>query len=123
MSELKTDRELLRDYTEKGSESAFQLLVQRHLDLVFATALRRLNDSRTAEEIAQNVFVALARKAGWLRGENNLAGWLHKTTLLEVRHWWRGELRRQKREQAAVELGTVMKDEDSLLKALTGELD
>ncbi len=123
MVEPKTDRELLRDYTERGSESAFQALVERHLDLVFATAHRGLNDTGAAQEISQNVFIALARKAAWLRGETNLAGWLHKTALLEVRRWWRGELRRQRREQTAVELGTTMKNEDSPLKALAGELD
>jgi RNA polymerase sigma factor (sigma-70 family) len=123
MAELKTDRELLRDYAELGSESAFRALVERHLDLVFATALRGLNNAGAAEEITQNVFIALARKAAWLRGEASLAGWLHKTALLEVRQWWRGELRRRRREQTAVELGTVMKEENSLLKDLGGELD
>jgi RNA polymerase sigma factor (sigma-70 family) len=123
MVEPKTDRELLRDYTERGSESAFQALVERHLDLVFATAHRGLSDAGAAQEISQNVFIALARKAAWLRSETSLAGWLHKTTLLEVRRWWRGELRRQRREQTAAELGTTMKDEDSLLNALAGELD
>ncbi len=124
MVEPKTDRELLRDYTERGSESAFQALVERHLDLVFATAHRGLSDAGAAQEISQNVFIALARKAAWLRGETSLAGWLHKTALLEVRRWWRGELRRQRREQTAVELGTTMKEEeDSMLKALAGELD
>src|SRR5262249_25073841 len=108
---------------EEGSEPAFQSLVERHLDLVFATALRGLNQAETAREITQNVFIALAQKAAWLRGELSVAGWLHRTALLEVRQWWRGELRRQRREQAAIELGTTMKDEESLLKALAGELD
>jgi len=31
--------------------------------------------------VAQNVFIALARKAGWLGGETSLADWLH---LLEI---------------------------------------
>ncbi len=123
MVELKTDRELLRGYAENGSESCFEAVVERHLDLVFATSLRGLNDTGAAQEITQNVFVTLARKAAWLTGETSLAGWLHKAALLEVRRWWRGELRRQKREQTAVGLGTIMKDEDSLLKALAGELD
>lgn len=123
MSELKTDRDLLREYIKGGVEGAFQTLVQRHLDLVFATALRGLNDNGAAQEITQNVFVSLARKASWLGGEKSLAGWLHKATLLEVRHWWRGEFRRQRREQTAVELGTVMKDDDSILKTLASELD
>jgi RNA polymerase sigma factor (sigma-70 family) len=123
MAELKPDRELLREYMEEGSEPAFQTLVERHLDLVFATTLRGLNQVEAAREITQNVFVALARKAAWLRGDLSVAGWLHRTALLEVRRWWRGELRRQRREQAAIELGTTMKDEESLLNALAGELD
>jgi len=118
-----TDRELLRDYAELGSESAFRSLVDRHLDLVYATALRGLNDAHAAEEITQNVFVMLARKGLWLGGETNVVAWLHKAALLEIRRWWRGELRRRRREQTAVELGTLMKDENSLLKALEGELD
>jgi RNA polymerase sigma factor (sigma-70 family) len=123
MVELKPDRELLREYVEDGSEPAFQTLVERHLDLVFATALRGLNQAEAAREITQNVFIALARKAPWLRSDFSVAGWLHRTTLLEVRRWWRGELRRQRREQTAIELGTTMKDEESLLNALAGELD
>src|SRR3954454_5673270 len=123
MAELKTDRQLFREYGEHGSEGAFQAIVERHLDLVFATARRGTNDNGAAQEIAQNVFIALARKAPWLQAEISVAGWLHKTALLEVRSWWRGELRRQRREETAVELGTTMKDEDSTLKALAGELD
>src|SRR5689334_9561922 len=103
MTEQRTDRELLRDYTERASENAFQILVERHRDLVFATALRGLKDEGTAQEIGQNVFIALAHKAAWLRGEASLAGWLHQTTLLETRRWWRGEMRRRRREQTAIE--------------------
>ena len=123
MVELRTDRELVRDYVENGSEGAFQELLARHLDLVFATALRGLNDTGAAQEVTQNVFIALARKAPWLGGETSLTGWLHKTALLEVRQWWRGECRRRRREQAAVELGTLMKEEDPQLKALAADLD
>src|SRR5262249_35053038 len=123
MAELETDRQLLRDYAERGSESAFQELVSRHLDLVFATALRGLNDAGAAQEISQNVFIRLSRKAAWLTAETCLTGWLHKTTLFEVRHWWRGELRRRRREEAAIELGTAMNNEESLLKSMSGDLD
>jgi len=123
MNESMTDQELLRQYAEKSSESAFRSLVGRHMNLVFSTALRGLNDAAVAAEITQNVFITLARKSHWLCGETTIAPWLHKATLLEIRQWWRGEFRRQRREQTAVELNTVMKDDDSLLKALEGELD
>ena len=123
MEELKTDRDLLREFAERGDEGAFQALVQRHLNLVFATARRRLGDDVAAREVTQNVFVSLARKALLLLGETSLASWLHQAALLETRQWWRAELRRQRREHAAVELGTTMPQDDSLLQSLAGELD
>src|SRR5581483_7450054 len=115
MTPVKTDQELLRDYMHGAAEGGFEALVQRHLDLVFGTAFRGLNDAAAAEEITQNVFIALARKAVWLMGQPSLAAWLQKTPLSEVCHFWRGELRRRKREKAAAEWGTTMKEEDSLL--------
>ena len=123
MDQQPTDRELLREFTEQGLESAFEQLVQRHVDLVFATAFRRLGDRAAAQDLTQEVFIRLHRKAAWLRREGSLAGWLHKTALLASQQWWRGELRRQRREQTAAELNTTMKDEDPLIKSMAGVLD
>jgi RNA polymerase sigma factor (sigma-70 family) len=123
MTELMTDGELLREYAQRASAPAFQSLVGRHTDLVFATALRGTSDAGAARELTQNVFITLARKAARLQCEASVAGWLHKTALHEIRHWWRGELRRRRREQTAVELGTTMNNEDSLLTALAAEID
>src|SRR5437870_2130052 len=77
------DQQLLREYLDTGSERAFQDLVRRHVDMVYSTALRRLSDAGWAEEVTQNVFVALARKAPFLGRDVALAAWLHKTALLE----------------------------------------
>ncbi|HVY68675.1 MAG TPA: sigma-70 family RNA polymerase sigma factor, partial [Verrucomicrobiae bacterium] len=118
----KTDQELLRDYVERGQESSFQALVERHVNLVYAATLRQIRDAALAEEIVQNVFLALARKAAFLDGKN-LAGWLHKAAVLKARERYREELRRKRRETAAIELGTTMKDEESLLKSLGPVLD
>jgi len=38
-----TDAELLKRYVRDRSESAFAELVQRHLDLVYSSALRQLD--------------------------------------------------------------------------------
>jgi len=55
---------LLREYAEKGSEEAFREVVSRYVDLVYSTALRRTGgDTHLAEDVAQNVFGVLARKA------------------------------------------------------------
>jgi RNA polymerase sigma factor (sigma-70 family) len=125
MNERPTDFELLRDFARKGDQAAFATAVRRHLDLVYATALRKAEDGGAAEEISQNVFAALARKAWQFGSDDSLPAWLHRATLLEAREWLRGDLRRQRREQAAAELGTTMKtpEEQTALRALVPLLD
>ena len=61
-----SENALLREFAATRSESAFAALVRQHLNLVFATALRQVGDRRLAEEISQDVFAALAKKAGAL---------------------------------------------------------
>ncbi|HAB18554.1 MAG TPA: hypothetical protein DCE44_19205 [Verrucomicrobiales bacterium] len=101
------DNELVRTYAREGSETAFQALVARHVNLVYGAAFRQVGDSGIAEEITQNVFVALARKAPRLAGHETLAGWLHRTAILESKARIRAELRRQRRESTAAALAQL----------------
>ncbi len=117
-----TDYEMLRDYVEQGKESAFRVLVERHLTLVYGTALRQVRDPALAEEVAQNVFLLLARRAPFFI-PGDLGGWLHKTALFKARERLREELRRQRREALAFELGATMKTGDSDQNPLADELD
>ena len=74
------DSELLRRYVAAGAQDAFAELVRRHLDLVYAVALRRCDGrSDLAADVAQQVFVALARSAQKLQAHPALAGWLFST--------------------------------------------
>ena len=125
MNERGQDFEWLQRFARQGAQSAFADLVRCHLDLVYATALRKLEDPGAAQEVAQNVFTALAHKAWQFAPDDSLPAWLHKTTLLESKSWLRGELRRRRREQTAAELGTTMKttDEQPALRALIPLLD
>ncbi len=117
------DRELLVTYAREGSETAFRALVARHVNLVFAAAVRQVGDSGVAEEITQNVFVALARKAPRLARHETLAGWLHRTAILEAKARIRADLRRQRREEAAAALTEWQREETSLAEDLTPLLD
>lgn len=125
MTERQKDFELLHEFARRGNQDAFATLVRRHLDLVYATALRKAADAASAQEISQNVFSALARKAWQFARDDSVPAWLYKTTLLESRRWLRGELRRRRREQEAANLGTTMNtpDEQPALRALVPLLD
>ena len=96
------DSELLRRYAADRDEAAFAELVRRYLNLVDFAALRQVGgDAHRAEEVAQNVFTLLARKASTLTGHQTLAGWLHTTTRYAASEALRAERRRLAREQEA----------------------
>lgn len=97
---MRNDSDLLRDYAENGSTEAFAELVDRHLALVYRSALRQLNsDTHRAEDVAQMVFFALARQARTLTRHTNLTAWLYTTTHRTTCRVIRTEMRRRKREQ------------------------
>src|SRR5438874_10600784 len=123
MTPAPLDCELVTDYAARGSEAAFRALVTRHVHLVYATALRQVGDAGLAEEITQNVFIALARKAPRLAGIETLAGWLHRTTILEAKARIRAELRRKRREETAAEITLRQSDGESPFEALVPLLD
>src|SRR5208283_3889709 len=53
----------------------------------------------------------------------SLGGWLYRTTLHLAQHEWRADQRRRMREKTALELGTCMKTEESLLCTIAPLLD
>jgi RNA polymerase sigma factor (sigma-70 family) len=125
MNTRQSDFEWLQQFARAGDQNSFRDLVRRHVDLVFGTAMRKVADAGGAQEISQNVFTALARKTWRFAPDDSLPAWLHKATLLESQAWLRGELRRRRREEAAVALGTTMNtsDESSAIRNLVPLLD
>ena len=86
---------LLRDYCERGSEAAFEKLVQTRLGFVYSTALRLTRDPALAQDVTHSVFLLLARKAATLKRGTVVAGWLDQTTRNVARCALRMEARRQ----------------------------
>lgn len=79
------------------SERAFAALVGSLDRLVHSAALRRTGQIQLAEEVSQNVFAILARKASALRHHPCLEAWAMETTRLEARTVLRSERRRQRK--------------------------
>ncbi len=96
------DAELLQEYVERRSEAAFTALVARHIDLVYSTARRMVGDAHLAQDVAQTVFIGLARSPARVRQPAALAGWLYAATRNTAAQAVRTEQRRQQRETEAM---------------------
>jgi RNA polymerase sigma factor (sigma-70 family) len=106
---MSDDHDLLRAYAASRSEPAFAQLVSRHLDFVYATALRLVaGDTHLAQDIAQTVFIDLARKAPSLLHQRSLEAWLYQATRFAAAKTVRTERRRAAREQKAFEDAAAM---------------
>jgi len=119
----RTDSELLRDYAQNGSESAFGELVNRHIGLVYSVALRVVVDTHLAEDVTQTTFAILAREARYLAGRALLSSWLHRTASNQAAKLVRGEMRRRTREQQAYAMQTVSSESDPNWKQIAPVLD
>lgn len=100
------DMELLGEYVARDSQAAFETLLNRHVNLVYSTALRLVRDPTLAGEVTQSTFIVLAKKARTLGSETVLSGWLYRTTQYVAARALRTEYRRREREQEAAKMQT-----------------
>jgi RNA polymerase sigma factor (sigma-70 family) len=103
MGPVVTDWELLREYALRRSERAFAEVVTRHIDMVHSAAVRQVRDPHLAEDVAQAVFIILARKAGSLPQETVISAWLLTTTRYAAANAMRMRMRRDRHERNAGE--------------------
>jgi RNA polymerase sigma-70 factor, ECF subfamily len=71
------ERELV-ERCRRGDEGAFQELVDRYKDLVFALIARTIQDRSRAEDLAQDVFLRIHRGLPYFRGEARLSTWIYR---------------------------------------------
>ncbi len=76
---IRSDEQLLSDFIE-GNQSAFDLLITRFKDRIYRSALGLMTNEADAEELTQDVFVTLYRKAQQFRGDSALSSWLYRIT-------------------------------------------
>ncbi len=109
-----SDERLLAEFCS-GSAEAFGRIAERHLPLVRSVAARVLGDRHEAEDVAQAVFILLARKAPGLRKPGSLSSWLFRAAEFTARRTRRKLITRAGYEREAA---VVLQDE----KAATPEV-
>jgi RNA polymerase sigma factor (sigma-70 family) len=121
---MSNDTELLRQFAEEHSESAFAELVRDHLNVVYSAALRETGGERqTAEDVCQAVFTELARKASSLVKHPCLAGWLYTTVRHKAANWRRAERQRKVREEEAQSMKELQDSPDEAWQQIRPVLD
>ena len=117
-------QQLLAEYAKTGSETAFRALVGRYTNLVYSVALRLVNgDTHWAQDVAQTVFIDLARMAPKLPPIVMLGGWLHRHTCFVASKSMRRERRRQTRERQAAQMNASEDHSEANLARIAAIID
>src|SRR5262245_10216951 len=98
------DRELLECFVARRDESAFAALVRRHGAMVLGVCRRVLRHRHDAEDASQAAFLVLARKAASIRNQQSVASWLHGVALRVAANLKREVARRQRRQEALMDV-------------------
>lgn len=96
--ELCTDVQLVNKFKSRraGAKEAFAELISRHENKVYALALRYTKSEEDAEEVVQDVFVTLFKKAKSFEGKSAFTSWLYRITVNAALM----KLRKRKQEKA-----------------------
>lgn len=97
----------------EGDQAAFQALLERHYDRILRIAMRFVRDKQFAEDVAQDVCIALATKLQTWRGNANFSTWLYQIVLNRVRDIKRKEATANRIMDEYVELEALRNDEQA----------
>lgn len=109
-----TDRDLLARFSE-GDQAAFEIILNRHANMVLGVCRRLLPTIQDAEDACQATFLILAWKAQSGVWQSSIANWLYTTARRVASKANRTIARRQKHESGATPNPPI-----SVLDQLTG---
>jgi len=80
------DLELVSECLE-GNANAFGTLIDRYQKIVFNTALKMVNDSNDAQDIAQTVFLKAYEKLDTFNPDYKFFSWIYRMVINEAINW------------------------------------
>ena len=120
------DQDLIARF-RAGDRRAFDEIVLRYQHRVYSLCYRWLGEREVAEEVAQDVFLAVFRSLEGFRGESSLSTWIFKVSVNHCRNrrlyrFRRGHGRHEPIDQRAEEDGPVLQIADETAHADGGSL-
>jgi RNA polymerase sigma factor (sigma-70 family) len=119
-SNLRSDAELLTRFVDHRDQTAFEVLIERHMPGVRAACRGWLRSPADIDDAAQATFLVLVQRAGSIREQAALGGWLYRVASNVARRL----RRRAKVSQPLPEdvPGSERAEPDDLLELMTAEV-
>ena len=110
MKQTETTEDLL-SRARAGDRESLDRLIRDHAALVYGIALRQAHgDTAMAADVAQAVFIVLARRVATIRNARALPSWLHQTTRYAAKEAHRAATRRAHHERRAARAEQTIMD-------------
>ncbi|WP_339382612.1 sigma-70 family RNA polymerase sigma factor [Pelagicoccus albus] len=95
--EVALDKALVARF-KAGDESAFEEMVSRYWDRIYAMVHKLLRNTQDAEEVTQDAFIRAHRGLENFRGDSSFSTWLYQiaTNLARNRYWYWWRRKRDK---------------------------
>jgi RNA polymerase sigma factor (sigma-70 family) len=122
-SDLVADSQLLGRFVSHQNEAAFTTLVERHGPMVMGICRRILCNCHDAEDAFQATFLVLVRRARDIREPDRLANWLYGVAYRTATKAKADAVRRQAREDQAVDQRANAREDQGLWYDLRPILD
>lgn len=113
------DEELVERF-KSGDKSAYAEIVQRYQHRVYTLALRWMRDPAVAEEVAQDVLIALYRSLASFRGDARLSTWVYRVVVNHCKNRLQYRRRRKMDRHEPLE-GRAAGDDDAPVRQFASE--
>jgi RNA polymerase sigma-70 factor (ECF subfamily) len=94
MNENLSDKEILKRFKEDNSDYAFQLLVQKYQERLYAVIRKILISHEDTNDILQETFIKIYQNLNKFRSDSQLFSWMYRIAMNEALSF----LRKQKRQ-------------------------
>lgn len=100
---MESDLELV-EKAKRGEAPAFRQLLERHYGMMYRVAYRFTGFAEDAEDITQEVCMALAGKLGHFKGKSAFSTWLYRVVVNACRDFGRSQGSRRRMEKSYAEV-------------------